>query len=984
MERAQNAAAGTDGARDAAAGTDGAQDAAAGTDGARDAPASMEHYRDRLDFDRVSWGTHCANCLAMCPYRVFTKDGRVVYEEPAATFGRIEEGVPDMNPMSCQKGAAWSQKLYAPDRLLYPLIRDGERGSGRWRKASWDEALTKIADSIIDTIKEEGPESVVFEETTEGGLVCWTSYLRFAALIGAVSLDGNGLINDFLIGQYLTFGKYSMASSVDDTFHSKLILIWHSNPASTSIPYHHYITEARYHGAEVVNIAPDYNPSSLHADRFVPVQPGTDAALALGMCQTIVEEGLADLDFVKEQTDLSLLVRVEDGRFLRVADVEAEGSGEQFYWWDAERGLVPATRGTLDLGGVDPVLEGVFEVECKGEGGSAGGAGAGNGAGGAGGTTVKVTPVFALLKERLNAAYTPEQASEICGVHPDTIRDLARKAARLPTKILSGYNTPKYYHGDLMERSMVLLLGLTGNWGGKGRGIQGLCILGLDGYFLFQLKQKPGLAETEQLVAGIAGAISAAKEQNPGITDEIAGLQFLQAAAPMGTSTPPFFFWYHHCGYKEAWNSREWNDPEMPRPFDDYFREATEKGWWAGVARPGPESEPRVLFGVGTNTLRRTRGGRRMLLENLWPKLRLIVSVDWRMSSTGAWSDVVLPAAPQFERTNLQYPLTNTLHVGLSDRCAERQGESKSEWEIFRMLSEKVAERSVERGFTEFRDGRRVVRKLDNLGDQFTSGGAFVEEEAVIDEWIRDSGATGTLPAGSSLDTLRETGSTRFTGLGIFAMGLGAATDIEHDQTLTAFSWHTQKKVPYPTLTQRAQFYIDHPWFIEADEALPRHRDPPKMGGDYPLLVTSGHSRYSIHSTNMSNPVLLETHRGKPVCTLSPLDAERRGIADGDDVRVHNDCGAYEVAAKLSPSVRPGQLILYNGWEPFMHKDWKGGSEVEPGMIKWLHLVSRYGHLRYLPFNWQPVPSDRAVYVEVELARPAGFATSNGRPKEAP
>jgi DMSO reductase family type II enzyme molybdopterin subunit len=933
-------------------------------------PTGMQRYRERLQFDSVAWGTHCANCLAMCPYRVFTKDGLVVYEEPAGSFAQIEDGVPDMNPMSCQKGAAWSQQLYSPDRLLYPLIRAGERGSGRWKRVSWDEALTTVADAIIDTIKEEGSESIVFEETTEGGLVCWASYLRFASMIGAISLDGNGLINDFLIGHYLTFGKYSMASSVDDTFHSKLILIWHSNPASTSIPYHHFISEARYHGAEVVSIAPDYNPSSMHADRYVPIKPGTDAALALGMCQVIVEEGLADLRFVKEQTDLSLLVRTDNGRFLRAADVQQDASQEHFYWWDAKRGLVPATRGTLELDGTDPVLAGTFAVECAsgGEGGPA---------------TIEVTPVFALLKERLDAGYRPEQASEICGVHPEVIRDLARKAARLPTNILAGYNTPKYYHGDLMERAMLLLLGLTGNWGRKGSGMTGLCVVGPDGYFLFQLKQKPGLAETEQLVTGIGAAIEAAREQNPDIGEEQAGLQFLQAAASQGTSTPPFFFWYHHCGYREVWNNREWNDPEMPRPFDDYFREATEKGWWAGVARPGPESEPRVLFGVGTNTLRRTRGGRRMLLKNLWPKLRMIVSVDWRMSTTGAWSDVVLPAAPQFERANLQYTLTNSFRMGFSEQSAARQGESKSEWEIFRMLSEKVAERAVERGVTEFRDGRRQTRRLDNLAEQFTSRGAFVDEEAVLDEWIRDSSATGMLPPGTSLDTMRESGSTRLTGLGIFPMGLGVAADVAGDQTLTAFSWHAQKKVPYPTLTQRAQFYIDHPWFIEADEALPRHRDPPKMGGDYPLLVTSGHSRYSIHSTNMSNTVLLGTHRGKPICTLSPLDAEPRGIRDGDEVLVHNDCGSYQVSVKLSPSVRPGQVILYNGWEPFMHKDWKGGSEVEPGMIKWLHLVSRYGHLRYLPFNWQPVPSDRAVFVEVELARQGESATSNGRIKEA-
>src|SRR5450759_5289895 len=480
------------------------------------------------------------------------------------------------------------------------------------------------------------------------------------------------------------------------------------------------------------------------------------------MCQVIIEEGLTDLEFVKEQTDLSLLVRSDNGRFLRESDLRENGSQDQFCWWDAERGVVPTTLETLALGGIDPVLEGVFEVELKGEGS----------------TKIEVKPVFEVLRERLDAGYRPEQASEVCGVHPDVIRDLARKAARLPTKIMAGYNTPKYYHGDLMERSMVLLLGLTGNWGGKGRGIQGLCVLGLDGYFLFQLKQKPGLAETEQLVTGITAAIAATKEQNPGITDESAGLQLLQAAAPQGTSTPPFFFWYNHCGYKEVWNNREWNDPDMPRPFDDYFREATEKGWWAGVARPGPESEPRVLFGVGTKTLRRTRGGRRMLLENLWPKLRMIVSVDWRMSTTGAWSDVVLPAAPQFERANLQYTLTNSFRMGFSEQSAARQGESKSEWEIFRMLSEKVAERAVERGVTEFRDGRRQTRRLDNLAEQFTSRGAFVDEEAVLDEWIRDSSATGMLPPGTSLDTMRESGSTRLTGLGLFPMGLGVAADV--------------------------------------------------------------------------------------------------------------------------------------------------------------------------------------------------------------
>ncbi len=66
--------------------------------------------------------------------RVFVRDGIVWREEQAATFDTIEEGVPDFNPMGCQKGAAWSQLLYGPDRLLYPLKRVGERGEGRWNR----------------------------------------------------------------------------------------------------------------------------------------------------------------------------------------------------------------------------------------------------------------------------------------------------------------------------------------------------------------------------------------------------------------------------------------------------------------------------------------------------------------------------------------------------------------------------------------------------------------------------------------------------------------------------------------------------------------------------------------------------------------------------------------------------------------------------------------------------------------------------------
>ena len=293
-------------------------------------------YREEWTWDKVAWGTHCIDCYpGNCPFFVYVKDGIVWREEQAGRFTQIEQGIPDNNPMGCQKGAAWSQQLYSPDRLLHPLKRAGERGSGKWQQISWDKALTEIADALIDTIREEGPESIVREGTPEIGAV--SKVQRFLDLIGAVTTDLNGSINDFASGLYETYGKFNGVSEIGDWFNSELVLIWHMNPAYTRIPHFHFVTEARYHGAEVVSIVADYNPSAIHADAFLPVRPGTDAALALAACQVIIEEGLLDRAFVVEQTDLPLLVRADTKRFLRASDLDADAREDQFYWWDSSK-----------------------------------------------------------------------------------------------------------------------------------------------------------------------------------------------------------------------------------------------------------------------------------------------------------------------------------------------------------------------------------------------------------------------------------------------------------------------------------------------------------------------------------------------------------------------------------------------------------------------------------------------------------------------
>ena len=99
-------------------------------------------------------------------------------------------------------------------------------------------------------------------------------------------------------------GKSFLWHDEPAAFESELVLLWHSNPVYTYITFYHYFTEARYRGPEIVLIGPDVSPSHMHVDYHVPVRPGSDAALSAGDGQVIVEEGLVDEEFVRNQTDL--------------------------------------------------------------------------------------------------------------------------------------------------------------------------------------------------------------------------------------------------------------------------------------------------------------------------------------------------------------------------------------------------------------------------------------------------------------------------------------------------------------------------------------------------------------------------------------------------------------------------------------------------------------------------------------------------------
>jgi nitrate reductase alpha subunit len=192
------------------------------------------------------------------------------------------------------------------------------------------------------------------------------------------------------------------------------------------------------------------------------------------------------------------------------------------------------------------------------------------------------------------------------------------------------------------------------------------------------------------------------------------------------------------------------------------------------------------------------------------------------------------------------------------------------------------------------------------------------------------------------------------------------ATDHRPGRTLYPHARFVEEKEIWPTLSGRQQFLIDHPWYEEVGERLPVHKEPPRAGGDYPLRLTGGHTRWSIHATWRDSELMLRLQRGKPAVWMSARDAKQRGIDDGDSVRVYNDNGAFEAIAKITGAVQPAQVIIYHAWEPYQFKGWKGQQEPVVAPWKALHLAGGYEQIHYRMIYGAPGHAPRGGTVDVE------------------
>ena len=313
----------------------------------------------------------------------------------------------------------------------------------------------------------------------------------------------------------------------------------------------------------------------------------------------------------------------------------------------------------------------------------------------------------------------------------------------------------------------------------------------------------------------------------------------------------------------------------------------------------------------------------------------------------------------------MSYTVTGNPRYAYIEQAVEPQGEAQKEWEIFAQLLKKVGEVATRRGLESYTNFVGQEQRYDELWSRFTLDGYLETHDQAFEEMIKVGAAFELFPEGSSMATMKEVGMVELRGFGHGWLRDCVANEYDPRKPFFSLRWHVDNKVVYPTHTRRAQFMLDHDWFMDAGEQLPVYKAAPKIGGDHPFTITGGHPRHSIHAVHLTQDEMLRLHRGQPVMHMNDKVAIARGLTDGDMVEVFNDFSDFRIMLRTSPTVAPEQVIVYM-WEGHQFEGWKVFNRALIGQPKPLHLAGGYEQFRYYAINGSPSPAkDRSVRVDV-------------------
>src|SRR5437763_3285440 len=258
------------------------------------------------------------DCPDTCALITTVENGRAIKVEGAPDH-------PTTRGTLCTKVARYLERTYSEQRLLHPIRRAGPKGSGRFERITWNEALDTIAARFkVIASSKDGPQAIVpYSYAGTMGLLQYGSMdRRFFYKLGASLLDRTICSVAGKAGYVATVGA-AIGIDMEEFENARLILIWGSNPIVSNLHLWSRIQEAKRRGAKLIAIDPyrSQTAETCHV-RLAPL-PGTDAALALGVMNVLVAEDLLDHDYIARYTlgFEQLAERVRDYPPQRVAQI---------------------------------------------------------------------------------------------------------------------------------------------------------------------------------------------------------------------------------------------------------------------------------------------------------------------------------------------------------------------------------------------------------------------------------------------------------------------------------------------------------------------------------------------------------------------------------------------------------------------------------------------------------------------------------------
>ncbi|WP_373327131.1 DMSO/selenate family reductase complex A subunit, partial [Cronobacter turicensis] len=273
-------------------------------------PAAAAVGRAIAPDERVVWSACTVNCGSRCPLRMHVTEGEIRYVETDNTGTDDYDGLHQVR--ACLRGRSMRRRVYNPDRLKYPMKRVGKRGEGKFARISWEEALDTIAQGMKRIISEYGNEAIYlnYGTGTLGGTLT-RSWPPGKTLIARLMNCCGGYLNHYgdyssaqiAAGLNYTYGGWADGNSPSDIANSKLVVLFGNNPGETRMSgggVTYYLEQARAKSqARMIVIDPRYTDTAAgREDEWIPIRPGTDAALAAAIAWVLITENYVDQPFL--------------------------------------------------------------------------------------------------------------------------------------------------------------------------------------------------------------------------------------------------------------------------------------------------------------------------------------------------------------------------------------------------------------------------------------------------------------------------------------------------------------------------------------------------------------------------------------------------------------------------------------------------------------------------------------------------------------